>query len=268
MFVLISIAILLACLWLLYRSSSNQANINQRKYHQLNQLRNLIVFCREHRAISHQIKRQDNIGSHSQLKKMKHIESNIRIQLDEMCRNALKENRQLFRIYAQHVEELLQEWQTMSIERNQVAHGKVVRHSMYLIDELVITWIIQTGSSEEEVYQKSWHMVIDGMDTLTQFRIAIANKDVGKLLRTADMLGRRLTKLNILSGAPIERPTHTSIQSQLDHCTDANISDERRYDLASDISAELFHHYDNVVNNVCESLYQPLPEPQYSYQCH
>lgn len=58
--------------------------------------------------------------------------------------------------------------------KNQRLHGKLIRHCMYLMDDVVLAWLAESGREElSDEYHMNWQQIFDAMETLTQLRLCI-----------------------------------------------------------------------------------------------
>lgn len=266
MFVLLAILISAAILGLMYRISKEREASYQNKYQQIADLRQLVYFCRRHRAESH----NTLVYGTTSNPQLDLVEQAMIGLCNRLISNASLDNKPVYRILEKRLLKVLDNWQSRSINQNQMMHGKTIRHCLFLIDELALTWLAEKPDESIALdYNTSWQRIIDTMETLTQFRIAIVDMQsengYQRLLNQAETLHRRLNQLSIISPLTTSSPAAASVINQLEQLSDSSLptpSAEELYRLSSAASLLIFSSYDNMLERVAETFYQPLPKLQ------
>ncbi|NVD07139.1 hypothetical protein FCU94_09465 [Vibrio sp. JPW-9-11-11] len=266
MFVLISLALsLLILLGLFYFSKQRHSGL-ERKFDILVSLRQLLLLSRQHRAITHQALSSHHFDIHqAQLEQTFDEMMNCSNQL---IANAHFDNKPMYRILQLKLKALHKDWNTRSVARNQVIHGKTIRHCMFLMDEIAIAWLIESGREDiSDEYHMNWQQVLDSMEVLTQLRISIQDAHYPEgMLRVkyyCDKMRRKLNQLSIISPLSVASPLSSKAMhslTELNATDELTLSNEELYQLTTDISLVISQVYDQMLSDMTESLYQPLPK--------
>lgn len=270
MFVVISILISCAILATLFHYSKRRQVTLQRKFDTLVLLRQLLLLSREHRQVSHQSLQTDTKGS-AQPK----LEQIYKQLLD--CSNQLVaivpfDNKPMFRVYQLKLKAMHNDWQERNIARNQIIHGKTIRHAMFLMDEIALAWLIESEREDlHDEYHLNWQQVLDSMEVLTQLRLCIPDGDSPegfiRLKYYADKTRRKLNQLSLISPLSVASPISTQAILQLTEVSSAEqlpITSQELYNVTSDISVTIAQVYDQMLSDMAESLYLPLPKVNYA----
>ncbi|WP_153447376.1 hypothetical protein [Vibrio algicola] len=257
MFTYLCIAIALGIMALLFLLAQKREKNHQVRFQTIFLLRQLVSLLRQHRQLTH----QHINGTANMADTIAISEANIselQLKLDRV--NPHSE----FRILQEQIQLMHQKWALFNLARNQIVHGRLIRQSLYLIDETMIMWLTESGKEDLiEQYSSDWLDVFDGLDSLTQFRIAIIDKNSEqgqiKLERSAQSLSRRLNKLSLLSPLTFVDMAQETRLTQLQNSHIAKLCEEDLYQMSSEISSVIFTLYDQVISALCESLYLPLP---------
>ncbi|MGV2989463.1 hypothetical protein ACE1OE_17610 [Vibrio sp. E150_011] len=264
MFILVSVIISLGILFVIYRYSRQQQHKFERRYQLIVHLRDLVNLIRQHRSITH-------FALMSRHKKTRHIdkvEQEIDIHCQELIQLAHFNNKPMYRVLHNNISLLIRSWKRSNVNKNQIIHGKMVRHTLLLIDELIVAWLVDLEQSELELtYSEVWHGVIDCLDCLTQFRMCIQNSDttMGKqqLLHYCHVIQRKVNRLSVTrSYATIRVPMASAAMITIDDILaqpESPIDKEAMYQLSSTLSDFIFQTYDDCIGELAETLYQPLP---------
>ncbi|KJY85167.1 hypothetical protein TW81_00770 [Vibrio galatheae] len=266
MFVLFSLIISFVVLSTLFYFSKKRHTGLERKFEILVLLRQILLLCRQHRALTHQalISQQANLH-HNKLEESYDI---MMERSNELIANAQFENKPMYRILQLKLKKLHKEWDQRTVARNQVVHGKTIRHCMFLMDEIAIAWLIESGREDvSDEYHMNWQQVLDSMEVLTQLRISIQDLHYPEgMLRVkyyCDKTRRKLNQLSLISPLSVASPTSSKAMHAL---TEINASQEIQwtseelYQLTTDISLIISQVYDQMLSDMTESLYQPLPK--------
>jgi hypothetical protein len=266
MFVLIATLISTAILGLMYHISKEREQSYQKRHQQIAGLRQLVHYCRRHRAESHNILVYGSTRSN----RLQKIEDAMTSLSCELVANASHDNKPVYRILEKRILKLLDGWSCKNVNQNQMQHGRTIRHCLFLIDELVLTWLAERpNESASQTYNRSWQRIIDSMESLTQFRIAIVDmaSDSGyqRLKSQAGILHRRMNQLSSFTPLAASSPATASVLEQLRRLAEGEQetpSALQLYHLSSAVSLLIFNSYDSILEQVAENFYQPLPKLQ------
>lgn len=270
MFVLISIGISLIILAVLFHISKQRQTSLQRKYEILVLLRQILLLSRQHRAITHQVLTQTNTFDLSP--KLAQTYDLMMEKSGELIAIAQFDNKPMYRILQLKLKALGRDWQKNSVARNQVMHGKTIRHCMFLMDEIAIAWLIESGREDlSEEYHINWQQVLDSMETLTQLRISIQDchypEGMVRVKYYCDKTRRKLNQLSVISPLALASPASSRSMHTLTEISSSNdlpMNVDELYQLTTEISLIVSHVYDQMLSDMTESLYQPLPKVAFS----
>ena len=266
MFVLFSIIISFVVLATLFYFSKKRHSGLERKFEILILLRQLLLLCRQHRAITHQALTSHHFDIHQS-----QLEENYDAMMErsnELIASAQFENKPMYRILQLKLKKLHKEWDQRTVARNQVIHGKTIRHCMFLMDEIAIAWLIESGREDiSDEYHMNWQQVLDSMEVLTQLRISIQDLHYPEgMLRVkyyCDKTRRKLNQLSLISPLSIASPISSKAMhalSEINASDEILMTNEELYQLTTDISLIISQVYDQMLSDMTESLYQPLPK--------
>ncbi|KIE19015.1 hypothetical protein SE23_18595 [Vibrio sinaloensis] len=266
MLVVYSLIVSLAVLAALFHFSRQRHSGLERKFDTLVLLRQLMQLCRKHRSLTHQALSNQQTQA-------------VKAQLDGVCdamldysnqliANAPFENKPMYRILQLKLKSLYKDWDQRSVARNQVIHGKTIRHCMFLMDEIAIAWLIESGREDvSDEYHMNWQQVLDSMEVLTQLRISIQDRSYPegelRVKYYCDKTKRKLNQLSLVSPLSVASPTSSKAMHILTeiHASDTiTASNDDLYQLTTDISLIISQVYDQMLSEMTESLYQPLPK--------
>ncbi|MEZ9564177.1 hypothetical protein AB4226_03275 [Vibrio artabrorum] len=271
MFVVISVGLSLLVLVALYHFSRKRQTALSHRFETLVLLRELLLLSRKHRAATHYALTY-KLSSDS-IRKVNEIYDNI-LEVSELLQSHVSfDSRPMYRIYHLKLIAMHSDWQNRSLVRNQSIHGKTIRHSMFLMDEVMIIWLIQSEQEDmSREYHVHWQQVLDCMEILTKLRMCIPGIEKADIenpeeyLRFkfyASQMHRKLNQLSIIcpisSGAPIfTRSMHTLTEIASSHQVVQPTGN--LYELTSDISSVVSQVYDQVLSDITKNFYQPLPD--------
>ncbi len=266
MFILFTTLLTAAIFIGLYISSQLRKQNNQLRFNHILQLRQLIALVRQHRTATH-FALSAGQDKHSQLQQ---LQQDIHLCGQDLLKQGHSDNKSLFRILNDRLTQLTNEWPQTSVARNQLNHGRLLRQVLFILDEVMIVWLID--SKREDIsnqYHKSWQKIIDSLEVLTRFRIAIADidSDIGKqrLIYHCSLLCRRVDQLCTISPVSPITPEQAEVLSELSaiHAPEQlKLSQQSLYLHSQDLSLLIFNVYDQILSNICDELYQPLPSNQ------
>ncbi len=136
------------------------------------------------------------------------------------------------------------------------------------MDEIAIAWLIESGREDiSDEYHMNWQQVLDSMEVLTQLRISIQDLHYPEgMLRVkyyCDKTRRKLNQLSLISPLSIASPISSKAMhalSEINASDDILMTNEELYQLTTDISLIISQVYDQMLSDMTESLYQPLPK--------
>ena len=264
MFVVISILVSVAILGVMFYFAKQRESTLQRKYELLVDLREVLHLCRQHRSATHHVlmfgeRRESEIDD-------------LQIQLEEKTNHLITiahfDNKPMYRVLQLKLKALVKEWTDRSIARNQIIHGKAIRHCMFLMDEVMLAWLVEVNREDlSDEYHMNWQQVIDSMDALTQLRICIDDIDShegqSRLNHFAEVVKRKMNQLALISPLSVSAPLCQQALDQLDVLMEegsTQFDNERMYQMTTDLSLTIAHVYDHMLGELTESLYIPLPK--------
>ncbi|CAE6949798.1 hypothetical protein ACOMICROBIO_GDFFDHBD_03565 [Vibrio sp. B1REV9] len=263
MFVLISTLISVAILVGIYHLADKRAKQHARKYRLLILLRDVTYLLRRHRAVTHHTF-QDHQNHDEEIAT---INQELRGMLHQLIETSRFENKPMYRVLQIKVEKLLKQWQEHSLARNQLEHGRLIRHTLFLMDEVTIAWlaVIQREDLYNE-YQMNWQTVIDNLETLTQLRISIQDihtpDGAMRIKNYASVMIRKLNQLAVITPLSITAPMPTkSIHTLNEYINDRNheLNEDELYRITSEFSLAIFNSYEQILSDIVETIYRPLP---------
>ncbi|WP_299691683.1 hypothetical protein [uncultured Vibrio sp.] len=266
MFVVISVGLSIAVLAALFHFSKKRQTGLSHRYETLVLLRELLLLSRKHRAATHYALAY-KLSSDS-IRKVNEIYDDI-LEVSGLLQSHVSfDSRPMYRIYHLKLIAMHNDWQNRSLVRNQSIHGKTIRHSMFLMDEVMLIWLVQSEREDmSREYHMNWQQILDCMEILTKLRMCIPDMDKPEqYLRFkfyASQTHRKLNQLSIIcpisSGSPVcTRAMHAL--TEIASSNEATQPADSMYELTSDISSVVSQVYDQVLSDMTRSLYQPLPD--------
>ncbi|KAB0466058.1 MULTISPECIES: hypothetical protein [Vibrio] len=266
MFVVISVGLSLLVLAALFYFSRKRQTALSHRFETLVLLRELLLLSRKHRAATHYALAH-KLSSDS-IRKVNEIYDNI-LEVSELLQSHVSfDSRPMYRIYHLKLIAMHSDWQNRTLVRNQSIHGKTIRHSMFLMDEVMIIWLIQSEREDmSREYHMNWQQILDCMEILTKLRMCIPDMEKpDEYLRFkfyASQTHRKLNQLSMIcpisSGSPVcTRAMHAL--TEIASSSEATQPADSMYELTSDISSVVSQVYDQVLSDITRSLYQPLPD--------
>ena len=265
MFILVSILISLCLLAIIYRYSYRHNHKLERRYQLIVHLRDLVNLIQRHRSGSHYSLAFDQ----KKAKQLRKVEQAIDVHCQALIQLSHINNKPMYRVLHNNIALMIRSWTHFSVNKNQIVHGKMVRHLLLLIDDLMVAWLIDIEKEElEKEYSTKWHCVIDCLDCLTQLRLCIQKSDstLGKqqLLHYCQIMHKKLHRLSVthshtLAPLPIYGVAMVDLDAILANPTEL-IDKESMYQLSSALSDSILNVYDELIGELAETLYQPLPK--------
>ncbi|MGP8307783.1 hypothetical protein [Vibrio sp. YIC-376] len=263
MFVLISTLLSVAILAGIYHLSAKREQQHASKYQLLTLLRDIVHLLRRHRAATHySIQFQKN-----KEQEIKELNQELNQKLHLLLESSRFDSKPMYRVLQIKIGQMLEQWQDYNVARNQMEHGKLIRHCLFLMDEVTIAWLaVEQRDELHDEYHISWQSIIDNLETLTQLRISIRDFDDQaeneRLKKIASVMLRRVNQLAVIAPLTIASPVAVrAIQSLHDYVEGrvTGLTEEQLYDITSDLSLTIFNTYDHVLSTIVETLYLPLP---------
>lgn len=263
MFVLISTFLSIAILAGIYHLSAKREQQHASKYQLLTLLRDIVHLLRRHRAATH-YSIQFKKNRESEIEELSHLLSQ---KLHSLVDSSRFENKPMYRVLQIKIGKMLGQWPDTNVARNQMEHGKLIRHCLFLMDEVTIAWLAAEQRDDlHDEYHMSWQSIIDNLETLTQLRVCIRDFDdqanCERLKDLASVMLRKLNQLAVIAPLSLASPIAVrSIQSLQDYVEGrtTGLSEEQLYNITSDLSLTIFNTYDHVLSTIVETLYLPLP---------
>ncbi|MGY5579794.1 hypothetical protein ACXHQN_01450 [Vibrio cincinnatiensis] len=264
MFVFISMFISVSVLYLIFLFAKQKESALQRKYSLLVDLRQLLYLCRQHRQATH----HSLMFGQQRAAELQHLQQQIEEKSEYLIATAHFDNKSMYRMLQIKLKALTNEWSTWSVARNQMLHGKAIRHCLFLLDEVMLAWLVESNREDlSDEYHMNWQHVLDSMDALTQLRICIEEMHTeegrSRLKHYCDAVRRKLNQLALISPLSIASPTCSEAMRRLAEFHDSRTFDmepEAFYQLTSEISLSIADVYDQMLADLTESLYLPLPK--------
>ncbi|MEH6529943.1 MAG: hypothetical protein V7735_01205 [Photobacterium frigidiphilum] len=243
----------------------------QTRFDQVIGLRQLIFLLRFHRRESHHFLSQSHPLKATQLNEVIAIKSLMKI----LSSRADKVHKPMYRILAKQINKLLDEWSSYSVRRNQAAHGKAIRHVLYLIDD-VITQSLLAADKETlfKTYQTAWPITLNAIDSLSRFRYAIDSYTLGKnssereLRVHISVIQRRLGQIALLTNKP---PLAFMIDDLMLEFESINLQARNLEDVKDDlyqlslkISDTIFNLFDIILTDIATDISVRFPELQHT----
>ncbi|MDE1336758.1 hypothetical protein [Vibrio aestuarianus] len=268
MFVFISMLVSIGILWFMFYLSKQRESTLQRKYELLINLRQLLLLSRQHRSITHHAL----LSNSRRDTELTEIQDQLFQKSNQLIATAHFDNKPMYRVLQLKLKALMNEWPERSVARNQMMHGKTIRHCMFLMDEVILAWLAESSREDlSDEYHINWQQVIDAMDSLTQLRICIDDMQSQggrmRLQHYSDVVRRKMNQLALISPLTIASPSCSSALHCLGELHDHpafDISPDRMYQITTEISLSISHVYDQMLSDLTESLYQPLPKIAFS----
>ncbi|MDP2570927.1 hypothetical protein Q8W40_01945 [Vibrio penaeicida] len=270
MFILISLTVISVCIVVLFLRSQVKAENDQRHLDSLHLLRQIIQLCRAHRTLTHQVLTEGNQASHATLKSLFKLKEQIKSLAAQAKKISENSNKAKYRVLLINLTLMCKEWRTHSVNRKQVSHGKVIRQCLYLMDESIVTWMIEAYRDDmTDQYHHDWQLICEAMECLTQLRVCIQGieTEAGKrrYLHYGHLIQRRLNQISLSCAVPVSSDVQLKLSDVLSDLAEESNNNESTdtdnlYKLTNGISVFLFGAYDYVISSICEELYEPLPE--------
>ncbi len=263
MFVFISLVLALLTLLGLSHAAKKHSAQHEHRYQMIIALRDIIELIRQHRSAAHctLMFKQDK-STHIELTQQKLLEA-----CSALIETAHFDSKPMYRILEKNTKQLLGCWSQIGVSRSQIAHGKLIRHSLLLIDDIIVDWIAnQYRESLDNDYSKTWQGVFDSLDALTQLRLSIEQTDTrngdSRLTRRMVILHKKLVQLcadsPIRGPSPISSMAVATLEQYIKNPTTIR-NKQDMYQLTTGVSEVIFLIYDATINEVIQDFYQPLP---------
>jgi hypothetical protein len=246
--------------------AKQRESILQRKYELLVTLREVLYLCRQHRNATHHALM---FGEDRQAELLRLAEL-LHKKTDDLVSTAHFDHKPMYRVFQQKMKSLTtDDWSARTISRNQMIHGKTIRHCMFLMDELILSWLVDVSREDlTDEYHMDWQLVIDSMDALTRLRIAIEEMNTPdgwiRMQQFAQVVHKKINQLEMINPLPIstrECTTALQILEKIVHSPDHYpIEMEAMYQLTTSLSLSIAHVYDHILGELTETLYIPLPK--------
>ncbi|MCM0147427.1 hypothetical protein KCN56_02440 [Photobacterium galatheae] len=255
----LTLTVLTLTAWYFY--NKQQQAQTEAHFEQILGLRQLIQLLRQHRRLSHShlMKRTSHTIP------VFHEQEALRQMSSQLVSQVSLEQKPMYRILDQNLQQLCYEWPNYSLSRNQAMHGKSIRHAMYLIDDhLTTSMLIADNDRLFDQYQQFWPVTLNALDTLAQFRATVATFRPGKvntevlLHRHLNLLQRRLGQMNLMLSVPgpslmadqLEQDLDTLLQS----ASEAHACRLALYKFSLSLSDNIFFLFDAKLLEIAHAL--------------
>jgi hypothetical protein len=265
---LLSVIIFSVSCFFIWQARENKFLL-QARFDQVIGLRQLIFLLRFHRRESHQYLSQTNQSEVTQLNEVLAIKSLMKI----LSSQADQAHKPMYRILTKQINTLLLEWSSYSVRRNQAVHGKVIRHVLYLIDD-VITQSLLAADKETlfKTYQKAWPITLNAIDSLSRFRYAIDSYTLGKNASERELrvhisvIQRRLGQVALLVSQPPPAFIIDGLMLEFDSTNlqtrDLEKVKDDLYQLSLKTSDTIFNLFDMILADIATDISVRFPELQ------
>lgn len=268
MFIAISLMTSFSILLVMMFLARQRENTFLRQYQLIVTLRQLLLLIRQSRSNTHYgISAKQQLAA--QLENLNHLLADKSSQLIAKSRF---ENKPNYRTFQTMLKALTLDWKTRSIAKNQMVHGKAIRHCLFLIDEVMMSWLIESGRQDLSAeYHYNWQRIVDAMEVLTQLRISIQeiHSTVGfeQAQLHSDKMRKVINQLSIISPLTLTSPAcNKALQTlgELINNPDFPHDSHALYELTNDISLNIARVYDQILSDLIEQLYIPLPNERFA----
>ncbi|KJG38930.1 hypothetical protein UA32_06620 [Photobacterium angustum] len=264
MWLIIAIVIsLLTIGYITWKTKKNNIQL-QLQFDQIIQLRQLIQFIRYHRRYCHQkiVSNNTNNKPHESIQNKRYASKQT---LSILIHQADTNHKPMYRILRQEIQRLFTDSPNYSLQRSQAVHGRIIRHIMYLIDDVISASLLTAEKDTTfEHYQSAWPVTLNALDSLNKFRWTIEqhpleNKSYAQELEMhVKMIQRRLGQISMISHQtppiwPIEKLMQTFQEIQF-HNQDENKLKEELYLYSIQISDTIFQFFDLIINDIADDL--------------
>lgn len=243
-----------------------QKNNNQLKmqFEQIMMLRQLIEFIRYHRRFCHQklVHPSKNVEFDESVNVKTHI---MKETLTALIHQAESNHKPMFRILRKEIQSLLTECHEYNLQRSQAVHGRIIRHIMYLIDDVMSMALLNSEKKHAfKQYQTAWPIILNSLDNLQRFRWMIEHYPIKSSIYQRDlkinikMIQRRLGQIQMLSLQhpptwPIEKLL-TNFQAHSFETHDEKGLREGLYGYSFQVSDTIFQYFDLILADIADEL--------------
>ncbi|WP_299013789.1 hypothetical protein [uncultured Photobacterium sp.] len=265
---LLSILLVAGICFYRYRCKQNNSRL-QKQFNQVIGLRQLIHLLRFHRRQTHQL--LSNLQVSAQDKMSLNESQAIQALMRTLINQAELAHKPMYRILMKRITLLLGEWPRYSLQRNQMSHGKAIRHVMYLIDDTITQGLLYAEKDPQfKHYQTIWPIVLNVIDSLSRFRYAIENyrpervsAHQRELVLHASIIHRRLDQINQLSHHAPPTLALDKLRAEFDliPLQDKNLSQNKEllYQYSLKLSDTIYLLFDMVLIGIAEEISVNLP---------
>ncbi|EAS42237.1 hypothetical protein [Photobacterium profundum] len=243
----------------------------QTRFDQVIGLRQLIFLLRFHRRETHHFLSQSHPLETAQLNEVIAIKSLMKI----LSSRADKVHKPMYRILAKQINKLLDEWLSYSVRRNQAAHGKAIRHVLYLIDDMITQSLLAADKEALfKTYQTAWPITLNSIDSLSRFRYAIDSYTLGKNSSKRELkvhigvIQRRLGQIALLTNKPPLTFMIDDLMLEFEsiNLQARNLEDVKGelYQLSLKISDTIFNLFDIILTDIATDISVRFPELQHT----
>ncbi|SEG32794.1 hypothetical protein [Vibrio hangzhouensis] len=263
MFVFVSFILSAAILAAIYHYAKATEAKLERKYQLIVNLRGLVTLVRQHRTATHYYL----MFGQKKLKQLEKIEQEMERRCLDLIEVAHFDNKPMYRVLHSNIKLLCRSWKKHSVSKNQLVHGKLIRQTLLLVDDILIAWLVDVEREElEEDYRNLWQGIIDSLDCLTQLRVCIegCESELGKqrVMHYCRMMHRKVNQLSVVGPLSVPSPMYSATIGRIETLIETPATELDReflYQLTSELSELIFTSYDGIIKEMAEELYQPIP---------
>lgn len=266
--IIAAIISLLTIGYITWKTKKNNAQL-QLQFDQIMQLRQLIQFIRYHRRYCHQkiVNNNKSNNFHESVKNKRHT---LKQTLSMLIHQADTNHKPMFRILRQEIQRLFADYHSYSLQRSQAVHGRIIRHIMYLIDDVISSSLLTAEKDATfEHYQAAWPVTLNALDNLNRFRWTIEHYPLESKSYTRElemhvkMIQRRLGQISMISQQtppvwPIEKLMQNFLEIKFNN-QDKNKLKEDLYLYSIQISDTIFQFFDLIINDIADDLPITIP---------
>ncbi|OAN18374.1 hypothetical protein A3K86_05640 [Photobacterium jeanii] len=267
MWLLLLLAVIIGFIGYAFVRQRKSQHYLQQRFNQVIGLRQLIDLFRFHRRRTHQALLRPSEDNARPLAESQAIANMVKTLLNQADRH----HKPMYRILNQRSDLLLREWRHYSIQRNQVVHGKMIRHVLYLIDDTITQSLLNNDkASQFQHYQTIWPIILNALDTLSRYRYTIENSQLGssasyrELDNHASTFYRRLEQINLQLKQPAPALCIDTLRQQLAVVPDDQDGiikyKQQLYQYSLTLSDTLYLLFDHVLQDIADELKIHLPE--------
>ncbi|WP_318506320.1 hypothetical protein [Photobacterium leiognathi] len=259
-----ALTVSLLAIYFWFQKAQKDNNQLKKQFEQIMMLRQLIEFIRYHRRFCHQKLAHPNINV--EFDESVNVKTHIMKEtLTALIHLADSNHKPMFRILRKEIQTLLTECQEYTLQRSQAIHGRIIRHIMYLIDDVVSSALLTSEKDHAfEHYQAAWPIILNSLDNLHRFRWTIDHYPIKSNIYQRElkihikMIQRRLGQIQMLSQQqpptwPIEKLLPNFLALSFETPDEKGLK-EGLYRCSFQISDTIFQYFDLILADIADEL--------------